>query len=464
MKIRMMAGIVGLLMLLCGNAFGKTIQVPDDYSLIQSAIAAAENDDTVLVGDGTYRGPGNTNLNFSGKAITLRSVNGPLNCIIDGQGSSRGFTFKNNEGADTIISGFTIQNGYGTSGGAIYLSGASPTITHCLIIGNKADFGGGGIFCDASSSPTITDCDISDNESTFGGGGGIFIHESTPFITACAITNNRGDQGGGIFCQQSSPLINRCRIQDNSADLGGGGVFCETNSSPSIVNSLINGNETRFGGGGIFCRNASSPTILHCTITQNKAEPWNSVNWGGGIFSQDTSSPVMTHSILWANTPNQWIRIQSSVPIVTYSDVQGGFPGVGNIDSDPRFVGANDYRLQGDSPCIDTGSEPSADLAGREYALSDYLLNTRPQGAGWDMGAYEFEAAACPDCSGTRMVLENVTFYAETNCECLCTESIVIGSGIKVERGATVTIKAPEVSIKSYFQAEEGSHVTIGRL
>jgi hypothetical protein len=467
MKIRIMMAVFSICFLFYGNAFGKTVHVPGDYSLIQAAIASASNGDTVLVGDGTYKGPGNSNLDLAGKAILLKSENGPLKCIIDGQGSSRGFHFKTNEGANTVVSGFTIRNGYAPLGGGIYCYGASPTISNCIIISNKADFGGGGIACAAASSPAITGCEINENRSDFGGGGGIFIHESTPVITACTITGNRGDQGGGIHCQRSSPTINRCRIQNNTADLGGGGIFCETYSSPSIVNSVITQNVSGFGGGGIYCRNFSSPTIIHCTISNNRAELWNSVNWGGGILCQGGSSPTMTNSIVWANTPTQWVLINSSTPLVTYSDIQGGFSGVGNIDSNPLFAEEEDYQLAINSPCIDTGNPPPTSLSGNEHAALDYLEKSRPQGAGWDMGAYESTGAVnpsnCPDCSGASVVLVNVTFSAGDPCECVCTESITIGNGVKVESGASVTVTAPKVHIKAFFQAEEGAMVKISQ-
>lgn len=482
-----MTVICFLFILWHGSAFGSTLHVPGQYPSIQAAINGADHGDTVLVGNGTYSGPGNSNLDLMGKAIVLKSENGSEKCIIDGQGSARGFYFQRGEGADTVVSGFTIINGYATQGGAIYCA-SSPTITHCTIrdsradlggglfcqasspiitscrvIGNDADFGGGGMAFFASSSPTMTHCEISENVSNFGGGGGIYVHESSPIITACTITANRGDQGGGIHCQKSSPTITRCRIHDNTAHLGGGGISCETDSSPSITNCLVTENIADFGGGGIYCRNSSSPTIIHCTISGNIAALWNGVNWGGAILSESSSSPIMTNSIVWGNVPNQWVAIDSSTPLVTYSDIQGGFPGDGNINSNPSFVGQKDYQLNPNSPCIDKGSP----FPGNDHTAIDYLGNSRPQGAGWDMGAYEsmgtVTPANCPECSGVSMVLEKVTFASGTTCECECTESITIGNEIRVESGASVTIRAPKVYIKAAFQAENGAVVKINQ-
>jgi putative surface-exposed virulence protein len=469
MKIRIIMAVFFIFFLFNGNAFGKTVRVPGDYSLIQAAIASASDGDTVLVSDGTYKGPGNSNLDLMGKAILLKSENGPSKCIIDGQSSSRGFYFKTNEGAGTVVSGLTIRNGYGPLGGGIYCYGASPTISNCRIISNKADFGGGGIACSATASPTITGCEISENKSDFRWWrrhfhprihphhNGLHNHRTTVAIRAAAFTARIRHRPSTGAEWKATRLIWAAAASS-----------VETHSSPAIINSLITQNGSGFGGGGIYCRNSSSPTIIHCTISNNSAELWNSVNWGGGILCQSGSSPTMTNSIVWGNTPTQWTLINSSTPIVTYSDIQGGFSGAGNINLNPLFAGEEDYQLTVNSPCIDTGNPPSAGLSGNEHAALDYLENSRPQGAGSDMGAYESTGAVnpsnCPDCSSENMVLANVTFSSGPPCECLCTESITIGNGVKIERGANVTIKAPKVHIKAFFQAEEGAVVKISQM
>ena len=69
----------------------------DPFCKIQYGIAAALPGDTVIVRDGVYTGYSNIKLNFMGKDITLRSENGPANCIIDGGDSHRGIVFQNGE-------------------------------------------------------------------------------------------------------------------------------------------------------------------------------------------------------------------------------------------------------------------------------------------------------------------------------------------------------------------------------
>ena len=83
--------------------------VPSEYPTIQAAIDDSNDGDTIMVSDGTYTGDGNRDIDFLGKAITLRSENGPENCIINCQGSSsnphRGFTFHSGEGPNSVLAG-----------------------------------------------------------------------------------------------------------------------------------------------------------------------------------------------------------------------------------------------------------------------------------------------------------------------------------------------------------------------
>jgi len=112
-----------LTLILCSTvALGDTIHVPADQPTIQDGIDAASNGDTVLVAADTYTGDGNKNLDFGGKAITVRSENGPETCIIDCEGSGRGFHFHSGENPNSVVDGFKIINGnpgYLGSGGGI---------------------------------------------------------------------------------------------------------------------------------------------------------------------------------------------------------------------------------------------------------------------------------------------------------------------------------------------------------
>jgi parallel beta-helix repeat protein len=395
------------LVLFSNLAFGATINVPTDYSTIQAAIDAASGGDTVLVADGTYTGEGNKNLDFKGKAITVQSENGAENCIIDCENGGRGFYFHSGEGTISVVSGFTITNGtiravYSNScGGGIYCSSSSPTIKNCIIINNSCTMAGGG-------GPS-------------GIGGGIYCYSSSPTITNCTISNNTvsgvGGAGGGIYCStSSSPTIKNCIISGNAileggsrSSLSGGGIYCYS-SSPTITNCIISSNFVSGGcassGGGIYCSSSSYPTIMNCTISNNTASASQS-SYGGGIYS-DSSSPAITNCILWDNTPNEIY----GDPDVTYSDINGGYTGLGNIDGDPLFVSSGVYELTANSPCVDAGTSagaPSTDIDG----------NPRPQGLDYDMGAYEFFlASSVPTAatgSATNITLSSATLNGTLN-------------------------------------------------
>ncbi|GAI49359.1 unnamed protein product, partial [marine sediment metagenome] len=123
----------------------------------------------------------------------------------------------------------------------------------------------------------------------------------------------------------------------------------------------------------------SSSTLTNCTFSRNTA-----FAAGGAVFNLPGTNPLLTNCILWSDTPEE---IYGSTPVITYSDVQGGWPGEGNIDADPLFVDAAnaDYHLQASSPCIDTGDNTAIPPS----VVDDLDGNPRIINGIVDMGAYE---------------------------------------------------------------------------
>jgi len=140
--------------------------VPSEHPTIQAAIDACNDGDVVIVTPGTYTGEGNRDIGFKGKAITVRSLNGPENCVIDCNAAERdlhrGFYFHSDEDANSVVDGFTIINGYAEYGGGIYCYQSTPAINSCRISGNSATDDGGGVSCDWSY-PTISNSVIAGN-------------------------------------------------------------------------------------------------------------------------------------------------------------------------------------------------------------------------------------------------------------------------------------------------------------
>ena len=427
---------IAAMMLASAAARADIIKVPGDYPTIQEAIDAAVDGDEVEVHPGTY----NETINLLGKAITVRSSDGPEVTIIDAQQTGTVVTCTSGEGPDTVVDGFTITGGTGTDpgdgftrGGGMFNDASSPTVTNCTFTGNSAEFFGGGMSC-VNSSPTVTNCTFSGNTSmhhgggmhilnssltvtncTFSGnsatvgGGGIYNVNSSLTVTNCTFSGNTAVTGGGMSNQSISPtVVTNCTFSGNSATVGGGGMY--NSGSPTVTNCTFSGNSAGvFGGGGMF-NLGSSPTVTNCTFSGNTA-----TNDGGGMYSIH-SSPTIINCILWNNSRNEIFDDPDSVTTARYSDIEQGWPGTGNIDADPLFVddASGDLHLSAGSPCIDAGNNfavpffITTDLDGNPRFVDDPA--TKDTGFGdppiVDMGAYEFQVVApCPwDLDGTSSV------------------------------------------------------------
>ncbi len=206
------------ILMFCGVCFAAELHVPSQYPTIQSAINAAAKGDTVIVADGVYTGNGNRYIIFRGKAITVRSQNGPQNCIIDCKRESRGFSFLYGERPDCILNGFTITRGYAYRGGGIECETSNPTIINCILIDNWATIGG-GIDC-YWSSPAILNCFISNNSAA--GGGGLGLYQSYSRLSNCTIMNNisKNHPAGGLWREGGNPVITNCIVWGNKGTRG----------------------------------------------------------------------------------------------------------------------------------------------------------------------------------------------------------------------------------------------------
>jgi hypothetical protein len=190
------------------------------FDAIQEGIDAAVDGDTVLVADGTYTGGGNKNLNYAGKAITVRSENGPQHCVIDCAHTGRGFYFHDEETEASVVEGFTITKGSVTDGGAIRCDEASPTIASCILVANAAE-NGGAIFCD--------------------------LRHSSPMVRNCLIAANTAVRGGGAYLRWSAATLINCSIVRNQADVGGGGLKVVVGSNVTIANCILSDDQAPRG-------------------------------------------------------------------------------------------------------------------------------------------------------------------------------------------------------------------------
>jgi hypothetical protein len=304
-KERILLGVLAAVVVCAGGGicFGEVITVnwdgSGDYTTIQAAIDDANYLDTVIVEPGTYY----ENITFGGKNIIVTSTKPYDGSVvgeteIDGGGLGTVVTFSGGETESCLLTGFSITGGNADKGGGIYCSGSSPTITHCRIYNNLStnNYGGGGIHC-FNGNLTVTYCIIEGNTGGFG--GGLCGEETgTALVGNCIIAGNwaRGFTFGGLTQQGS--------------------------------------------GGGAACFHGYILVLTNCTISSNWAyrppAPSGSAGGGGVCVYDLESAAIIKNSILWGNyaSPPKEIR---GVASVSYSDVEGGYEGDFNIDSDPLF-------------------------------------------------------------------------------------------------------------------------------
>lgn len=340
MKVRsVLLGCI-VIAILSGNATAAEIRVPQDSNTIQEAIEQAADGDTVLVAPGIYQGPGNVEIDFQEKAITLASKSGPEVTIIDCNGASGGVRFSGGRDVVYRLVGFTIRN---------------------------ADM---GIYCNDKASPLIEDCIVEHSTGVYPQGVFCFGYLTSPVLRNCII---RDCEGSGLYVTNSAtPTLEGCVITGNH-----GGVYA--NAHVTFRNCLVYDNVTTGSGGGIYVFGSAPLTLINCTIVDNQAQT------GGGVFAEGSEgNPVMIRNCIIRDNdkiPNfDSIKAQLRSGIsegfnpdnnlhlgyadVTYSNIPGGWPGEGNFDADSLFRNANegDYRLHGTSPCVDAG-DPSDDYS-----------------------------------------------------------------------------------------------------
>ena len=357
-------------------------------------------------------------------------------------------------GADNaLLDGFTISKGhaqdpYGSpeAGGGMYNFVASPTVLNCVFAGNTA-LNGGGMY-NWQGSPVVKNCAFIQNSATellrAHGGGGMYNESCSPSLTGCTFKENTAACGGGIANVDSNPTLVGCQfirnatVNDSSSStlISGGGAVFNFESGAEVINCMFSGNEDHgnnsFCGGGAIMNSSNfySPpaaklpivavsacifadnrarynggaihnfylplTVTNCTFVNNtKAYGYGETFFNSSIVSLDDGipQPRITNCIVRGGRdsvgPLLYDGYDATSPhalAVTYSSVQGGYAGTGNIDADPLFanVEIGDLRLSAGSPCIDTGTAEGAPGV-------DILGIPRPQGAGFDMGAYEYD-------------------------------------------------------------------------
>jgi parallel beta-helix repeat protein len=328
------------------------------FKTIQKGINTASSGDTVAVASGHYY----ERIDFLGKGI-LVTGNGEFgekatrsdSTIIDADTSVLGSSdtgsvvvFVSGENFNSILEGFVLQNGIGTSDGS----------------DNRF---GGGVYC-FNSSPTLRNNVIRENQATFGGGIDFYQSLSPMVINNRIVDNTASSGGGGISCRESSsPVMSYNIITGNSAP-SGGGILCDMNCMANIFNNVIDGNSASSAGGGIMCDWNASPTITNNIICNSPD--------GEGIYSLDEAWPTISFNDVWNNADGDFYGGQPGLGDITWGTNFIHIPcdSFFNITANPMWGGVENYTLLCISPCIDAGNSSFEvpDSGGRRIDIGIY--------------------------------------------------------------------------------------------
>lgn len=403
------------------------LMLPDgsgDFTTIQAAIDAAADGDVIELGDGVYCGPGNRDVSFNNKAVTLRSASGdPRTCIIQCDGMPddphRGFSFSMGECETSVLSGITISHGLQSAGGAVY--------------------------CAGNASPLMQNCILEDNVSTATAGGGAICCYGRMAISDCVFERNSARRGGALYCPMGGEVnCVRCRFEENAAASYGGAVYAH--ATPIFIECSFANNESGNRGGALFagavtlarcvlCANSSAgrgaalelagpaeSRLASCTIVTNLSEE------DGIIHCGDDATVMIANTIIAFSpcgsavscTQNGLVELECSD---LYGNAGGDWVGCasgqsgedGNISLDPLFCGATQdpedpYLLRGDSPCAPFSEpNPECDLIGAcpvgcpgPQAVGDERGGQEPAGLTWSLAP----AVLSPAVDAIRMMYE----------------------------------------------------------
>lgn len=322
---------------------GQTITVQPGQD-IQLAIDASVSGGVVVLAAGVHAQAG---ISFGGAALTLRgevSQTGDLLTTLSQSGQGALLIFNSGETAAARVESLKFQSASGgANGGAIHITGGSPTIEDCEI-SQCSSSQGAGIFLN-DGSPSITQCTFSDNYATYGGAVYSSGETSQPVFTNCLFDGNHaGNKAGAVRGYSfSSMTFNDCDFTRNTAGVEGGAIHVYGGAAVQAVGCVLSWNTAPYGGaaamvdatglfngtdfisntasteGGALYLNDTEPWIDGCEFVQNGSDT------GGAIRSVNVvDGPNLINSVLCGNTPDHVAGPWQAIIVVGGRQVVGG--------------------------------------------------------------------------------------------------------------------------------------------
>ncbi|MBN2129076.1 MAG: right-handed parallel beta-helix repeat-containing protein [Sedimentisphaerales bacterium] len=316
--------------------------------------ATAVLDGVTVTGGAGWSGPG---MSCYGSAATVIDCSFRANQSIGREGGYGGAVF-NSEGTPTFERCTFEGNWALADGGAIWnQSRGQITLVKCAFIGNYATYRGGAVGS-FTSGVDANDCVFTGNVAGEQGGA-LYGYQTRHVLTGCTFTGNRAPTGGGGIYNLHGPMsIAGCTFTANIS-YEGGGIYNDSAAPVAVTGSLLAGNVATGSGGGMYNFCDSCPKLTNCTFADNRSPE------GAGLAA---GVPVMHNCIVWNEDPDATAFLHlGDGPAISYSCIQGGWPGVGNIDADPRFAQPGFWDAN------DTPDDPNDDL----WIAGDYHLKSR---------------------------------------------------------------------------------------
>ena len=236
----------------------------------------------------------------------------------------------------------------------------------------------GGILCMATDM-TFRNCTFRANRARTNGGA-FYSNGSKLDFEYCRFSDNHGSSGGAILNNGAVANLTSCVFDSNRA-ANGPAIYNGWSSTTTAQNCVFYKNSCSDSAGAIANRD-NDVNLTNCTFYGNSGVG----GYVGGVIS-DGPMLTMSNSIIWGNastkTSNEWVS--RGVQNITYTCIQGGWTGIGNISEDPLMMDPENWKfnLQPNSPAIDTALAPAPPI--------DLIGTPRPQGLHADMGALEFD-------------------------------------------------------------------------
>ena len=357
-----------------------------------------------------YYGGGGMYLSFSSNPVLTH-----VSFFANTAGSSGGMF--NDRGSNPVLNEVVFSGNKAIDASCMgNYSGSSPALNGVVFDGNSSS-NKGCMVNEKSSNPVLIDVTFSDNSAQYG--AAMYNYQSSPTLTGVVFSNNTARHVGGAMENEdhSNPLLTNVLFEGNSAYHEGGGMFNTANSNPILTNvAFINNTVTGDGGGGGINNYNSSPVLTNVTFSGNHAVVGGGIsNWqsniillnvtfskntadqyGAAMYSQE-SRPKLTNTIIWGNTPgNSQMLNDRGVNTVTYSIIEGGHAGTGNIDVNPRLGTLENnggltsaFSLGTGSSAIDAGS-PTECPAMDQFELPRPEDGDGDGSAVCDIGAFEY--------------------------------------------------------------------------